>query len=214
MDHARYGAGRSAKAARGMRGRRASPPLGRCMFACVVVALLPVVGPPALGKPPVTRLLGALDLSGYGPSQRPPEFSGRTATGRTVTLGGLRGRVVLLTFWTTWCSECRPEMPAFEQLHRDFVAEGLTVLGVNVRERASVIQTYATELGLTFPLVLDPKGEIQASYGVIGLPTTFLIGRDARGVALAVGPREWGGPPARAIIQALLAEPMVQRGPS
>ncbi len=123
-----------------------------------------------------------------------------------VSLADLRGRVVLLTFWASWCQECRPEMPAFEQLHRDFTARGLTVLGVNVREGTRTIQRYARELGLTFPLVLDSKGEIRASYGVIGLPTTFLIGRDGRTVGLAVGPREWDSGPARAIIQALLTE--------
>jgi peroxiredoxin len=123
-----------------------------------------------------------------------------------VSLADLRGRVVLLTFWASWCQECRPEMPAFEQLHRDFTAQGLTVLGVNVREGKRALPSYARELDLTFPLVLDSNGEIRNSYGVIGLPTTFLIGRDGRTVGLAVGPREWSSMPARAIIQALLTE--------
>jgi peroxiredoxin len=102
-------------------------------------------------------------------------------------------------------------MPIFEQLHRDFAAQGLTILGVNVREGTRTIRRYAGELDLTFPLVLDPKGKITASYGVIGLPTTFLIGRDGRPVALAIGPRHWDAAPARAIIKTLLAEPEVQK---
>jgi peroxiredoxin len=61
---------------------------------------------------------------------------------------------------------------------------------------------------LTFALVLDPNGDIVKKYGVIGIPTTFLIGRDGRAVAVAVGPRAWGGPPARAILRALLDEPV------
>ncbi|MFQ5989456.1 MAG: peroxiredoxin family protein [Candidatus Methylomirabilales bacterium] len=183
----------------------------RQALAWGLITLVTILGPPALSQPPVTRLLGSLNLSGYPPGERPPEFSSRTATGKTVSLAGLRGRVVLLTFWTTWCTECRPEMPIFEQLHRDFAAEGLTVLGINVREGAPIIQTYAKELDLTFPLLSDPKGEIQTRYGVIGLPTTFLIGRDGRAVALAVGPREWRSPPAQAIIEALLAEPTARK---
>ena len=183
----------------------------RQALAWGLITLVTILGPPALSQPPVTCLLGSLNLSGYPPGERPPEFSSRTATGKTVSLAGLRGRVVLLTFWTTWCTECRPEMPIFEQLHRDFAAEGLTVLGINVREGAPIIQTYAKELDLTFSLILDPKGEIQTSYGVIGLPTTFLIGRDGRAVALAVGPRQWGSPPAQAIIEALLAEPTARK---
>jgi peroxiredoxin len=137
---------------------------------------------------------------------QPPAFHGNTPAGQPVALAALRGRVVLLTFWAAWCAECRPEMPLFERLHRDFAAQGLTVLGVNVREGTGVIERYAQELGLTFPLVLDPRGQITALYGVLGLPTTFLIGRDGRAVALAIGPREWESAPARALLQALLAE--------
>ena len=69
---------------------------------------------------------------------------------------------------------------------------GLAVLGVNAREGTGVIEQYAQERSLTFPLVLDPQGRITAAYGVIGLPTTFLIGRDGRAVALTTGPWEWG----------------------
>jgi peroxiredoxin len=158
-------------------------------------------------------LLEALNLAGYPPGEKPPEFSGRTPEGQTVSLAGLRGKVVLLNFWATWCLECRPEMPVFEQLHRDFAGKGLTILGINVREETSAISGYAKELGLTFPLVLDPRGEITLSYGVIGLPTTFLIGRDGRAVARAIGSREWGAAPGRALIQALLAEPTIPGRP-
>ncbi len=97
-------------------------------------------------------------------------------------------------------------MPLFEQLHREFAAQGLSVVGINAREGTAAIRGYAKELGLTFPLVLDPRGEINAAYGVIGLPTTFLIGRDGRAVALAIGPREWGSEQARTLIRTLLAE--------
>ena len=104
-------------------------------------------------------------------------------------------------------------MPELERLYREFAAQGLTVLGVNVREGPQAIQHYATTRGVTFPLVLDPQGTITATYGVVGHPTAFLIGRDGRAIAFAVGPRDWGSAPARAIIQALLAEPAVRQGP-
>ncbi len=61
--------------------------------------------------------------------------------------------------------------------------------------------------GLTFPLVFDPDGKINALYGVVGLPTTFVVGRDGRAIAFAIGPRQWESAPARALIEALLAEP-------
>ncbi len=178
----------------------------------VLVTLLTILSNPAASQPVVADLLATLNLSGYPSGMKPPDFSARTAEGQTVSLAGVRGKVVLLNFWATWCGECRPDMPLFEQLHRDYATQGLTVLGINVREGSLAIQSYAKELGLTFPLVLDPKGEVYASYGVIGIPTTFLIGRDGRPVALAIGPRDWASAPARGIIQALLAEPSARRG--
>jgi thiol-disulfide isomerase/thioredoxin len=61
----------------------------------------------------------------------PPEFSARTLDGGTISLASQQGKVVLLNFWATWCAECRPEMPMFEQLRRDYAAQGLSVIGVN-----------------------------------------------------------------------------------
>jgi peroxiredoxin len=102
-------------------------------------------------------------------------------------------------------------MLLFERLHQDFIAQGLTVLGVNVREETQRMQRYAREFGLTYPLVLDREGVIAKAYGVIGLPTTFVVGRDGRPVALAIGPRAWGSAAARALVQVLLAESVVHK---
>jgi thiol-disulfide isomerase/thioredoxin len=126
-------------------------------------------------------------------------------------LTGLRGRVVIVNFWASWCLECRPEMSVFEKLHRELTPRGLAVIGINAREDKETVGRYATELGLTFPLVLDAGGKNSDLYGVIGIPTTFLVGRDGRAVAFGVGPRDWSGPAGRALIEALLAEPAPHR---
>jgi peroxiredoxin len=160
----------------------------------------------------VTPLLKPLDLVDYASRAAPPHFNGSTADSRRVSMGDLRGKVVLMNFWASWCAECRPEMPVLERLHREFAPQGFAVMGINAREGREAIRRYASELGLTFPLVLDRDGKINALYGVVGLPTTFLVGRDGRTVALAVGPREWASTPARTLILALLAEPAPRPG--
>src|SRR5215468_1316870 len=156
-----------------------------------LIAIACMLTPPAMGQPALADLLRALNLSDYPPDLWPPPFTGQTATGHVVSLADLQGRAVLVNFSASWCAECRPEMPLFERLHRDFAAQGLTVLGINVREETPRVQPYARELDLTFALVLDPQGEISRLYGVIGLPTTFLVARDGRPVGLATGPRAW-----------------------
>jgi peroxiredoxin len=178
----------------------------------VVVATVTILAVPEPSRAEMTELLQELHLTAYSRKTIPPEFNGRMASGQQVSLASLQGKVVLLNFWATWCLECRPEMSAFERLHREFSAQGFAVVGINAREETTTIRAYAKELGLTFPLISDPTGKINSAYGVIGLPTSFLIGRDGRPVALAVGPREWASQPARAIIQALLAEPSALKG--
>jgi cytochrome c biogenesis protein CcmG, thiol:disulfide interchange protein DsbE len=170
-----------------------------------LVALLTVFGTTAIGQP--AGLLQALGLGGYPAEMRPPGFTATTVDGRPVSLESVRGRVVLLNFWATWCLECRAELPALEQLHRDYARRGLTVLPVNFREEPGTIRRYASQLGLTMPLLLDSAGAVRQSYGVVGLPTSFLIARDGRAVARAIGPRDWVTADARALIESLLMEP-------
>jgi thiol-disulfide isomerase/thioredoxin len=126
--------------------------------------------------------------------------------GSSLSLESLRSRVVLLNFWATWCLECRAELPSLERLHRDYASRGLAVVAVNFREEPEAVRRYARQIGLTMPMLMDPDGTIRQSYGVIGFPTSFLIGRDGWAVARAIGPREWAGPEARALIESLLME--------
>ena len=172
--------------------------------ALAMVALLAV--PVAAAYAIDAERLRALGLGGYSKNESPPAFTTRIAGGGRVSLSELRGKVVLVTFWATWCLECRDEMAMFEQLHRELGTAGLVIVGVNVREAAGPIVEYARTHGLCFPLALDQDGKVGAAYGVVALPTTFLIGRDGRAVARAIGSRAWSSESARSLLRALLAE--------
>ena len=171
-----------------------------------VLMVIAVGAPASANSPALPALIKPLDLVSYRPGTKPPDFTGPTLDSQSMSLSNLRGKVVVINFWASWCHECRPEMPVLEQLHREFGGRGLAIVGINARENAEAIRRYAKELGLTFPLILDPDGRINALYGVFGLPVTFVIGRDGRAVAFGVGSRKWGSAPARALIEALLAE--------
>ena len=177
---------------------------GLLVFGLLIAVL---AGAASADQPALASLLKTLDLRGYTSRTVPPQFSGSTLEARQLSMTEYRGTVIVLTFWASWCLECRVDMPALERLQREFSSRGFTIIGVNARENKEAVRRYAKELGLTFPLVLDPDGTINGLYGVIGLPTTFVVGRDGRAVAFAVGPRQWESAPARALIAALLDEP-------
>jgi cytochrome c biogenesis protein CcmG/thiol:disulfide interchange protein DsbE len=181
--------------------------LGRARLLVGGLLVVAVCSPASADQSAVTPLLKPLALVGYRLGTIPPPFNGHTLDARQVSLTELRGKVVVANFWASWCLECRSELPVLERLHREFASRGLAVIGVNAREDKEVVGRYVKKLGLSFPLVLDSDGKINALYGVIGLPTTFLVGRDGRAVAFGIGPREWASTPARALLEALLAEP-------
>ena len=102
------------------------------------------------------------------------------------TLANERGRFVLLSFWATWCGPCRVEMPEFQKA---FVANpDLTIVGVNNAETAEQVAAFRSELGLTFPLVLDSDASIQKQYAINAYPSTYLLDRDGAILAQHFGP--------------------------
>ncbi|GAB4501711.1 MAG: TlpA disulfide reductase family protein [Anaerolineales bacterium] len=100
--------------------------------------------------------------------------------GNPVRLADLRGQVVLLNIWATWCPPCRAEMPAIQRAYEAYRAQGFTVLAVNstVQDDAAKIAPFLAEYGLSFPVLLDEKGLVTRTYQINSLPTSFFIGRD------------------------------------
>jgi len=127
-----------------------------------------------------------------------PGYAAPTLDGDTLALEALRGRVVLLNVWATWCAPCRVEMPALDRLYRQYRDDGLVVVAVSVdagSDAARLVRRFVADLGLAFPVLLDPAGTVQDRFGVNGLPTTFLIDRTGRIRARLLGPAAWDRPP-------------------
>jgi peroxiredoxin len=136
-----------------------------------------------------------------------PDLELPDLAGKPVRLRDLRGRVVLLNFWATWCAPCREEMPALQTLARELGPRGLTVVGVNFKESAREVEPFVREHGLEFPMLLDAEGRVSERYQVFALPVTFLVDRRGMLVATVLGIRDWVGPDARAYLGQLLALP-------
>ncbi len=97
-----------------------------------------------------------------------------------VALQALRGRVVLLDFWASWCVPCAQSFPWLEGLHQRWQGDGLTVLGVNVDKQRKRADAFLALHATTFPVAFDPEGKVAAAYALPGMPTTCLIDRQGR----------------------------------
>jgi len=122
-------------------------------------------------------------LSGMG--SKPPQVGGpapsiqaETLKGETVSLNDYRGKVVLLTFWATWCEPCKKEMPEIQAAYERYEKDGLAVLAVNFGEKLDTASSFAHHGKLTFPILLDRRANIAERFGVVSLPVTFFIDQD------------------------------------
>jgi peroxiredoxin len=121
-----------------------------------------------------------------------PNFKLRNIKGNYESLDSYRGGVVVLNFWATWCAPCRIEMPSFEKLYRRYRSEGVTVLAITLDKNSeNKIKSFVDEYGLSFPILLDEKGEVERLYPSMTIPFTYIIDRQGRIVARVDGAKNW-----------------------
>ena len=135
---------------------------------------------PTVGAPQIS-------IAGLGTGSQAPLFELEAANGGMVGLEDYRGQVVLLNFWATWCAPCRIEMPLLQSTFESFKDQGLVILGIDFDEPADLVASFGDEMGLTFPLLLDPGGKVQQQYKVRGYPTTVILDREGRIQAYHIG---------------------------
>ena len=117
-----------------------------------------------------------------------PEFTLKDLSGRAWTFADLRGKVVLVNFWATWCPPCRKEMPDLETLYGRFGSKGLVVLGISDEEAAKV-EPFIRERKVSFPVLLDPGRKVNEMFAVEGIPKSFVYDREGKLVAQSIDMR-------------------------
>ena len=106
-----------------------------------------------------------------------PGFQLAAMNGKPLALGELKGQVVLINFWASWCGPCRQEMPILDQLYRSYQAAGFTLLGVNVEPSAGDAQKFLKGTPVSFPILFDPDSKVSKLYDVSGMPSTVIVDR-------------------------------------
>ena len=139
-----------------------------------------------------------------------PDFTLDTLDGNKVTLSELRGKIVVVNFWATWCPPCREETPALEKSYEQYKDSGMVILGVDLtnQDALSDVKAFVQEFSLTYPILLDRDGTVSNTlYQIRGLPTTFFINREGIIRTVVVG-----GPMSETFIRSKI-EALLQEGP-
>jgi peroxiredoxin len=145
---------------------------------------LPPTGAPPTGAPRTqVRPRVGLDVG-----DRAPDFELFDLQGRAIRLSDLRGQVVMLNFWAVWCGFCRIEFPVMQSAYERHQNDGFVVLAIDIQETQEAVQAFAEDVRMTFPVLLDSRGQVASAYRIRGLPTSLFI--DAEGViqVVRIGP--------------------------
>jgi len=126
--------------------------------------------------------------------------------GKPTRLSELRGKVVVLNFWATWCPPCVEEMPALSRLHQQIISSGGMVLGISVDDDDAKYQKFLTDHQISFPNYRDPTKNIPASYGSFMFPETYIIDREGKIARKIIGPQVWDSPEMIAYLKRLAAQ--------
>jgi len=118
--------------------------------------------------------------SGTTNHQLAPDFALPTPDGRDLQLSSYRGKVVLLDFWATWCDPCREEIPHFVDLQQKYGERGLQIIGVSMDDSAEPVRPFYLRFHMNYPVVMGTAKTGELYGGILGLPISFLIGRDGR----------------------------------
>jgi len=107
-----------------------------------------------------------------------PNFTLKDTGGNNMRLSELRGNVVLINFWASWCGPCRQEMPLLDELYTQYKPLGFTILGVNVEEKSADARDLLKKIPVSFPVLLDNENKVSKLYNVVAMPSTVIVDRD------------------------------------
>ena len=172
------------------------------LFALLTVTLVVAVGckkEDNAVKPAAKAVAGAVE-GGVA-----PDFTVRDLAGQDVKLSSLKGKVVLVNFWATWCPPCREEIPSMVKLNQSMSGKQFQMLAISIDEGGkAAVENFFKKSGLTLPAFLDTEGAVARSYGTTGVPETFIVDKAGIIQKKIVGGMDWSSPHVIAYLEGLL----------
>lgn len=159
---------------------------GKRNMPCIAGAFLAFAFAVFFLSPPASPI--ETDMS---PNTEAPGFVLKNMDGEHVSLTALRGKVILLNFWATWCRPCKEEMPAFEKLYVKYKDRGFVVLAVSINRSKASIEDFLEDMDLSYPILMDDDSKVLKLYKVYSIPTTFLIDKTGFIVKKYHGQEDW-----------------------
>jgi peroxiredoxin len=133
-----------------------------------------------------------------------PNFTLKDAGGNVWNLSDLRGKVVFINFWATWCTTCKAEMKDKAILSEKMQGRPFQMLGVLFRDDPANLKDYVKKINVSSPTLIDPGNSLARLYGITGVPETFILDKEGKLRQRLVGPKEWGSPEMIALMEELL----------
>ncbi len=173
------------------------------MKKLIIIPLLLLLSGVAQATAPFANLVVVPEVARHAA----PDFVSENLRGGNTGLADYKGKIVLLNFWATWCMPCRAEMPGMEKLWQKYKEQGFVVVAVSNDEGSKKrVETFSKLLDLSFPILLDPEGEVNDLYKVSSMPTSFLIDGNGKIISRIVGTEEWFSPEAIQLVEDLLSQ--------
>lgn len=176
---------------------------GRCLLIWVAILCLGILCSGA-GVDPFSKI----DIKSIKDKKTVPNITLMDLKGGKVELKNVvKGKVVFLNFWATWCGPCKEEMPSMEALYKEYKEKNFIFLTISVDyEGLPPVKAFIERTRYTFPVLLDPKNDTLDLFAVSRIPTTFIIDKEGRMIGRALGPRNWKSPEVEAILNQLIGK--------